>query len=67
MSRVASATADLSPPRGSSSSQSLPAAPLSPPSVTASARRPSRPAIVETQFWPRLRAVSSTPTLLTPE
>ena len=47
MSRVTSEIADLSPPRSSSWSQSLPGAPRSLPSVTATTLRPTTSAITD--------------------
>ena len=47
MSQVTSATDGLSPPRDPGSSQNLPTAALSLPSVTATTLRPSRSTIVE--------------------
>ncbi len=66
VSRVTSETADLSPPRSSSWSQSLPGAPRSLPSVTAATRLPSTSAIADVWRRPLARAVSSMPTLVTP-
>ena len=47
MSRVTSTIAERSPPRSSSWSQSLPGAPLSLPSVTATTLRPPTSAITD--------------------